>query len=86
MYNKSISEFLRRETQMQRQQIASEWLLKYVTLGLICLLHIASVHWKKKILETFNFVHTQFKQTIQIYDKERSSLLLLKESTTASSA
>lgn len=44
----SISEFLRRETQMQRQQIASEWLLKCITLGLICLLHIASVHWKKK--------------------------------------
>lgn len=66
----SISEFLRRETQMQRQQIASEWLLKCITLGLICLLHIASVHWKKKILETFNFVHTQFKHTIQIYDKD----------------
>lgn len=25
---------------------------------------------EKKILQTINFVHTQFKQTIQIYDKD----------------
>lgn len=66
----SISEFLRRETQMQHQQIASEWLLKCITLGLICLLHIASVHWKKKkyLKPSISFTHslnTQFKYTIR---------------------
>lgn len=54
---------------MQRQQIASEWLLKYITLGLICLLHIASVHWKKKYFKPLiSFTHSlnkQFKYTIR---------------------